>query len=168
MLRGVPEPGADCATRRASEIAPPHNLAVEQGRRHAAGHRCPAAREGPRRRNLPRANRRARTRFRTPGPQRQGGSHAVLGIPTARPGLLSVSMRHPAAGSTSMARDPGLGGPARAAASRGAESMPPRSTRANAQLLALLRGSGLRGRPPQLRDGFRRLLRGHARCLGTA
>ena len=153
MLRGAPEPGADLATSRASKIAPPGNLAVEQGSRHAAGHPCPAARECPRQRNLPHANRGSRTRFRTPARQRHGGSHAGLWIPTARPGLRLVSIRHPAAGGTSMARDLALGGRARATASRGAESMPPRRTRANAQLLAPLRGSGLRGRPPQLRDG---------------
>ena len=139
------------AVRAGSRL--PTTWPCEQESRRAAGHRCPPAREGPRRRNLPRANRRARTQFRTPGHQRQGGSHAGLGIPTARLGLLLVSMRHPAPGGTSMARDSDLGGPARAAASRGAESLPPCRTRANAQLLAPLRGSGLRGRPPQLRDG---------------
>ena len=141
----------------------PTTWPCEQGSRHAAGYRCPAAREGPRRRNVPRANRRARARFRTPGLQRHRGSHAGLGIPTARRGLLSVSMRHPAAGGASMARDSVLGGPARAAASRGAEPMPPRRTRANAQLLVPLRGSGLRGRPRQLRDG-RGLRAGAMRC----
>ena len=68
----APEPGADFATSRASKLAPPHNLAVEQGRRHAAGHRWPAARECPRRRILRRASQRARTRSQPPGLQRRG------------------------------------------------------------------------------------------------
>ena len=75
MSRGAPtapEPGADFATSRASKLAHPDNLAVEQGRRHAAGHRWPAARECPRRRNLRRASQRARTRSQPPGLQRRG------------------------------------------------------------------------------------------------
>ena len=99
------------------------------------------------------------TRVQQRGRALAGG---IFRVPTDGPGrgferpvfrLLLVSIRHPAAAGTSVARDSDLGGPARAAASRGAEPMPPRRTRANAQLLVPLRGSGLRGGPRQLRDG---------------
>ena len=147
MLRGAPEPGADFAPSRASRIAPPDNLAVRARESARCWPPVSTSAGGP----SPAES----SACQPTGPDAisNARSSAPWRIPTARLGLLLVSMRHPSAGGASMARDSDRSGPARATASRGAESLPPCRTRANAQLLVPLRGSGLRGRPPQLRDG---------------
>lgn len=119
--RTAPEPGADFAASRASKRAHPGNSAVEQGSRHAA-------RTGDQPRGVPSP---AASSARQP--QAAPARRAIRPAAPARP-RRTGSVRWAICGSAS------------AEASRGAESMTPRRTRANAQLLASSRGSGLRGR----------------------
>ena len=143
VLRGAPiapDLGADLDTGRASEIAHPDNLAIEQGERHGDRHRWPAARDCHRQRHLPRANRRARIRSQPTDLQRRGGSHVCLGTLAARQGL-PLSLRHPGDRSTCLAHDADICGPLvqRPAAVAGARTTAPQRSDAqgDGQMLSL-------------------------------